>query len=111
MRKVTEKTATALLNGQSAVTGNTSVTFNQDRDRWELRLHNNLIAYRTCGVQRLYISNANGNIVTIKERLNGILKIFNTDTRIYRKNVTWYLWNYKEDVSKVFEQDTFTEIM
>lgn len=111
MRKITKEATAALKDGRSFKGSNTAVSLNTDKDRWEMRLHNNLIAYRTCGVQRLYISNAGWTSNTTKERLNGVLDTFNKPYRIYQEDFVWYICDWSNDVTKDFPSDTFIEVI
>ena len=80
MRKITRDAARALLNGQ---------TFNLSNTRVEdgvLTLHGNAIAKIEKGY--LMISNAGWQTTTTKERLNGVLDVFNSSARVFTKNFT-----------------------
>ena len=109
MRKVTELTVKALINGMNRTVGNTSVEYNTDKDRYELKLHGNLIAYRTCGVQRMYISNAGWHTNTTKERINGIIDIFCRNTgRVYQRDFEWFYT--VNDEKREFPCSEFVEV-
>ena len=88
MRKITRDAVLALRNGYHFGRDNTRVDYNIKKDRWEMLLHNNLIAYRTCEVYEIYIRDAGWRTSTTKERLNGILKGRGT---IFQKDFEWYI--------------------
>ena len=86
MRKVTELTVKAFLNGEKKTVGNTVSTGT------ELILHGNVIARKDAiNPDLIYISSAGWQTPTTKERLNGLLSMLN-EGYIYQKNFEWF-WN------------------
>ena len=85
MRKVTEKAAQAMRDGENMTSGNTRVHSNGS----VMELHGNTIAIydRTEGV--LTLRDCGWTSATTKERLNGILTAFNSKWRIYQHQGEW----------------------
>ena len=81
MRKVTETTVRAFLNGTKKKVGNTST------DGTRLMLHGNVIAKKVN--DKILITDAGWQSPTTKERLNGLLDILGK-TRIHQKDFVWY---------------------
>ena len=71
MRKVTNQIAKAFFNSQSKAIGNTKT------DGQSVWLHGNKIAEKTADGLKLTL--AGWNTVTTRERLNGILQVFNLE--------------------------------
>lgn len=85
MRKITKEATIAFFNNQNYKNSNTQVI--ATKDYVELRLYNNIIAFKnTSGT---YISDAGWKTNTTKERLNGILNQFSKS--LFQKNGIWYL--------------------
>lgn len=83
MRKITDESISAFLDGRKFNKGNMSVEVSGDFTK--LKLHGNTIAtIDQMGV--LSISNDGRFSNTTKERLNGLPNV-----RIHQKNWTWYL--------------------
>lgn len=92
MRKITERSAEALYNGEEFKVGNTVV-----RDG-SLYLHGNEIAsLDTAGAfeggSTLVLRDAGWQTTTTKERLNGILEVFNIHLRIFQRDGEWLIQN------------------
>lgn len=85
MRQITQEAVRAFYNWESYNKSNTRVDV--DNEIVSMYLHWNLIAERNNWM--LYISSANWETNTTKERLNGLLKRFNL--RVKQKNYKWYL--------------------
>ncbi len=113
MRKVTEKTAKALLHGQSLGMGNTHVHTAQLPNLESvgyLYLHGNLIATyerNNGGVNTLTITNCNWWTPTTKERLNGILKVFGVNWHIYQKDYTWFIMDFMKRSHEFYNNMSF----
>ena len=83
MRKVTEQTCTAFIEGSYKKIGNTEATSGT------LRLFDNLIAKREG--RKIFISNAGYITTTTKDRLNGLLYLLGLGMqKIYQRDGTWY---------------------
>lgn len=78
MRKITQKIANAFINGESLKIKNTET---DGRSVW---LHGNEIARRTA--DGLEVSLAGWGTVTTRERVNGILQVFNSNLRIVQRD-------------------------
>jgi len=94
MRKVTENAAYALKMGATYRNGNTTVSKPLGTSHTtELRLHGNLIArFVNVGEQpRVELYDAGWTSATTKERLNGVLQVFNSQWRIYQLQGNWYV--------------------
>ena len=83
MRKISMDSAKALINGRSFKRDNTTVIDGV------LRLYNNPIAWIEKGV--LTLTDAGWDTVTTKDRLNGVLSVFNTGLGIIQRNFEWYI--------------------
>ena len=90
MRKVTEKVCRAFICGDKKTISNTST------DGMELRLHGNLIARKEQGA--IILSDCGWQTRTTQDRLNGLLSLLNTPSRIYQKKFRWYLWTQNKEV-------------
>jgi len=94
MRKITRDAVEAFVNGDNFKRDNTEVrTVNNELLMY---LHNNLIAYRCLGFDSVFINDAGWQTKTTKERLNGILDAYHSDSLIYQKNYQWYLSRHGE---------------
>lgn len=107
MRKITEQSVRAFLDGRNMSSGNMTVTQLADPLTTELRLHGNLIArmYRVPGgfgvedSTRIMITDAGWQSNTTKERLNGLLDMIGTGgCGIFQRDFTWYLSTFKGDM-------------
>jgi hypothetical protein len=85
MRKVTEKTVRAFLNGRSITIGNTTT------DGQSLYLHGNRIAMRDGVTGEIWLSTCGWNTITTRERLNGILKMSNNFQRVFQEKGKLYI--------------------
>lgn len=88
MRKITSESINTFLNDQPFNKANMTVTVSDDETL--LQLHGNAIASRHDG--RLWITDANWQTVTTKERLNALPGV-----SIYQKNFEWFLNGQKWD--------------
>lgn len=91
MRKITQESVNAFINGEKFSKSNMQVVIPSEYQKYTiLRLHGNNIARRLW--QTIEISNAGWFSTTTKERLNGIPWV-----SIQQKKGTWYLngveWN------------------
>ena len=84
MRKVTEQIATAFYAGRAKSIGDTMT------DGERVYLHGNLIAERidpdSCTPHNLRLTLAGWNTPTTRERLNGILEVFNVRLRYAQRD-------------------------
>lgn len=87
MRKVTQKAAQAMRDGQNMVSGNTRVHSNGG----VMELHGNTIAIYDSIEGKLTLRDCGWQTVTTKERLNGILSTFSSEWRIYQMAGKWYI--------------------
>lgn len=85
MRKITEQSVKAFMNGRNFKSGNTEV--NVCDSNADLYLFGNLIAKKRAGC--VFISNAGWKSVTTKERLNGVCDMVE-DTGINQVKGVWY---------------------
>ena len=83
MRKITKESATALLNREYYKNSNTQVTGGH------LTLHGHEIV--ELANNALYLDNCGWLTVTTKERLNGVLSVFNTGLQIVQRNFEWFV--------------------
>lgn len=87
MRKITENAINAFNQNKKFSSGNTTVEL--DEDTTFLKLHGNIIAAK-CPVYGLRVTNAGWSTPTTKERLNGLVDV-------YQKKGVWFLndveWN------------------
>lgn len=87
MRKVTEKAAKAMRQGENMTSGNTRV----HSDGSVMELHGNTIAIYDRLEQKLTLRDSGWKSATTKERLNGVLDVFGVGAYITQKNHTWYV--------------------
>ena len=83
MRKITKESATALLNREHYKNSNTQVTGGH------LTLHGYEIV--ELANNALYLDTCGWLTVTTKERLNGVLTVFNTGLQIVQRNFEWFV--------------------
>jgi hypothetical protein len=100
MRKVTQQTASALLALRPISVGNTTVTISEDGATGYLSLHGHTIAVYDSVDDLLTLKDCGYQTNTTKERLNGVLDVFDTDHGIFQKDFTWYIdhpvWGVQE---------------
>lgn len=88
MRQITKDAATALKKGIAFKRANTEVV---DYGAYQvLKLHGHTIAVRDGHELRLNM--CGWETVTTRERLNGILEVFEVNARIYQEKFNQYLW-------------------
>ena len=92
MRKVTNQIAKSFFNGQSKTVGNTST------DGQSVWLHGNKIAKKT--EDGLMLTLAGWNTPTTRERLNGILQVFNLNDGYYQRDFEAYFNGQMIDASE-----------
>lgn len=88
MRKVTEQSVQAFLNRREFNSGNTCVK--TENGVTVLYLHNNPIA-RMLEDGEIEVSNCGYETNTTKERLNGVLELADTGSKIFQKNFEWFI--------------------
>lgn len=104
MRKITEQATTAFFNNQNYKNSNTQVI--SDGVYTELRLHDNIIAYRTN--HGIFVSNAGWKTNTTKERLNGILN--RLEKRLYQAKGQWFIMDHEEIIPTAFPTKGFLRV-
>lgn len=87
MRKVTQATVNAMIAGNNVSIGNTSVS----SDGNVMSLHGNTIAIYNREDNLITLRDSGWCSNTTKERLNGILSLFNIPWTIKQENFTWLL--------------------
>ena len=104
MRKISEDSAKALLNGKTFKRDNTQVTISDNREVSYLYLFGNLIAKHNFINNSVYIRDCGYTTVTTKDRLNAVIYyLYNSlgvhipYRRIYQKDFCWYLSNWGGD--------------
>ena len=107
MRGITKEACFALKAKRNWRKSNTSVEV-QDGVAC-LYLHGNLIAIYDEDDQ-LSISNAGWESHTTKERLNGVLRTFNTKRGIYQEDWTWYIQAGSVESREEFPCNEFVNI-
>lgn len=93
MRKITELACQAFKRGESFRMNNTKVVVEGTYEKgriYTMLLHGNPIATRDNGL--LTINSCSWTTPTTKERLNGVLKEFNTASYIAQSKGKWYLY-------------------
>jgi hypothetical protein len=84
MRKITQESVNAFLDGRKFSKGNMTVELWMNEI--ELRLHGNLIARMDADERNIFVSFAGWNSVTTKERLNGLAKFAFNQKPFYIRN-------------------------
>lgn len=111
MRKITEESVTAFIDGENLNKQNMNVYYNQDTDSWGMRLHGNLIAIRYNETGETFITHADWQTVTTKERLNGLLQLMGSKLGISQKNFQWYFVDEKLGRIRVMNTPGFYNAM
>ena len=96
MRKETHKIMSAFLKGEKASAQRTNT---DGRSVW---LHGNLIAER--GTTKTWFTLAGWPTVTTRDRINGLLELSGSDSRVFQKNGIQFLDNGK-DVREIDEDE------
>jgi hypothetical protein len=96
MRKETHKIMSAFLRGEKASAQRTNT------DGHSVWLHGNLIAER--GKSKLWFTLAGWPTVTTRDRINGLLELRGSDSRVFQKNGIQFLANGK-DVRELGEDE------
>ena len=96
MRKETKKIMSAFLKGEKASAQRTNT------DGYSVWLHGNLIAER--GKSKLWFTLADWPTVTTRDRINGLLELRGSDSRVFQKNGIQFLANGK-DVREIDEDE------
>ena len=85
MRQETQKIMSAFLKGEKASAQRTHT------DGYSVWLHGNLIAER--GKSKLWFTLAGWPTVTTRDRINGLLELRGSDSRVFQKNGIQFLAN------------------
>ena len=96
MRQETQKIMSAFLKGEKASAQRTNT---DGRSVW---LHGNLIAER--GTTKTWFTLAGWPTVTTRDRINGLLELSGSDSRVFQKNGIQFLDNGK-DVREIDEDE------
>ena len=96
MRKETHKIMSAFLRGEKASAQRTNT------DGHSVWLHGKLIAYR--GAAKTLFTLAGWPTVTTRDRINGLLELRGSDSRVFQKNGIQFLANGK-DVREIDEDE------
>ena len=107
MRQITQDSVMAFVNGDNFRRDNTEVGRNtHDNGVVHFKLHGHIIALRVGN--DLMIKGAGWQTTTTKERLNGILRAYHGDSRIYQKDFQWYL--SRHGIVEDFPSDEWVKI-
>jgi len=87
MRQVTESTALAFKEGRPVSISNSKVM--GDKNNCIYTLFDNVIA--TLEGDKLLLTDSGYKTATTKERLNGILSVFNSEWRVYQLKGQWFI--------------------
>lgn len=94
MRKITRYAVEAFVDGTRFKRDNTEVGKNRHDAAIHLKLHGHTIAMRVGDLVK--IKDAGWQTNTTKERLNGILDAYHSDSYIFQKDFEWFLSRHGE---------------
>ena len=100
MRKISEDSAKALLNGKTFKRDNTEVSISDNREVSYLYLFGNLIAQHNFINGSVSINNCGYPTVTTKDRLNAVIYYCDDNhnfSHIFQKNYEWFIYKYTTD--------------
>jgi len=96
MRKITKESATALLNGEHYKKDNMLVVGGH------YQLHGHEIV--ELANNALYLDSCGWFTVTTKERLNGVLSVFNTGLKIVQRDFEWFIIDKTNKLTPFYNQ-------
>ena len=108
MRKISEDSARALLNGKAFKRDNTEVSISENKKYSFMYLFGNWIARKNLFTGDVNINNCGYSTVTTKDRLNAI--IYYSDyahnySSIWQKNYEWFIYKYSMDTKPRIQGD------
>jgi len=100
MRKISQDSARALLNGKTFKRDNTEVSISENKKYSFMYLFGNWIARKNLITGDVNINNCGYPTVTTKDRLNAIIDYSDyahNYSHIFQKNHTWYIYKHTTD--------------
>ena len=102
MRKLERQMNFAVSNKGNWCGSNTQVTFNENTNCSQVRLHGHLIATFDHSTQALKIDSCGWQSVTTKSRLNALLEEVKYGCKVFQKNFDWFV-SYKNQTTDFFD--------
>ena len=91
MRKLERQMNFAVSNKGNWSGSNTSVSYNENTDCSQVRLHGHLIATFDHSTQALKLDSCGYETVTTKSRLNALLEEVKYGAKVFQKNWNWFV--------------------
>ena len=91
MRKLERQMNFAVSNKSNWCGSNTQVTFNENSNCSQVRLHGHLIATFDHSTRALKIDSCGWQSVTTKSRLNALLEEVKFGAKVFQKNFDWFV--------------------
>ena len=91
MRKLERQMNFAVSNKSNWCGSNTQVTFNENSNCSQVRLHGHLIATFDHSTRALKIDSCGWQSVTTKSRLNALLEEVKWGCKVFQKNFDWFV--------------------
>ena len=91
MRKLERQMNFAVSNKSNWCGSNTQVTFNENTNCSQVRLHGHLIATFDHSTRALKIDSCGWQSVTTKSRLNALLEEVKWGCKVFQKNFDWFV--------------------
>ena len=98
MRKLERQMNFAVSNKSNWAGSNTQVTFNENTNCSQVRLHGHLIATYDHNLKAVKISSCGWTTNTTKSRLNALLEEVKYGAKVFQKNFDWYLSTVNQTV-------------
>jgi len=91
MRKLERQMNFAVSNKSNWAGSNTQVTFNENTNCSQVRLHGHLIATYDHNLKAVKISSCGWTTNTTKSRLNALLEEVKYGAKVFQKNFNWFV--------------------
>ena len=91
MRKLERQMNFAVSNKSNWAGSNTQVTFNENTNCSQVRLHGHLIATYDHNLKAVKISSCGWTTNTTKSRLNALLEEVKYGAKVFQKNFDWFV--------------------
>ena len=102
MRKLERQMNFAVSNKANWAGSNTQVTFNENSNCSQVRLHGLLIATFDHSTRALKIDSCGWQSVTTKSRLNALLEEVKYGCKVFQKNFDWFV-SYNNQTTDFFD--------
>ena len=102
MRKLERQMNFAVSNKGNWAGSNTQVTYNENSNCSQVRLHGHLIATFDHSTQALKIDSCGWQSVTTKSRLNALLEEVKYGCKVFQKNFDWFV-SYNDQIASFWD--------